>query len=248
MAKGIRTTDGKEITYNQYLKMQNSDSPALGLLLKSMVYDKERPQEPNRYSVGDIISCLRTTYYDKTIGHYETIEQIVKSALGRAAHYSFLRHFDLKEREVELTFNHNNESLTVVGKFDGYSFDDKALVDIKTIDDICKNELPRQKDVIQIQCFYTIAASDLPIPIEKLLIIYIDKKGQIRTCDVPVVDRTVFIKERTIVLHEALKCKKPPPEEPTYFCKYCSHNPKCSLPEMLRPKLVTSMGGKIHAR
>lgn len=116
MAKGIRTSDGEEQSFDKYIEKQTMHDDIYTSLLKAILPHKERPAEPNKYSVGEIVDCLKRSYYERVIGHYETLEDLTRSALGKAAHYSLLRYYDIKEKEKEISFDYMGEKLSVVGK------------------------------------------------------------------------------------------------------------------------------------
>lgn len=235
MIKGIKNFNGKNLTPEEYLSSQ-LDYPEP--IVKAVMPDSRFTHVPNKYSVGEITACLRKSYFDRSYGRYETVDNLIRSQVGDAIHKSFLKEYDMHERQMSLDFVHNKEKLSIMGKFDGYDFRTKTLVDIKTKPDISWITKPYPNNILQLQCFATLAQTTLNLEIDRLQVIFIDFK-EIKPFEIPFKDQLDFMKQRTTMLHEAVIKRQVPKEEASPLCQNCSFNQKCSLPSYhLIPKTL----------
>lgn len=236
MINGIISSTGKIIPIEECLQSnQNVPKP----ILEALMPNSRLSYDPNTYAVGEITGCLRKSYFDRVQGHAETLENLHKSQVGKAIHDSFLKRYDMTEKQMTLGFDYNGSKLYIKGKFDGYDFNEKTLVDIKTKSDISWINKPFDSNILQLQCFATLAKTTLSLQVDKLQVIFIDFNG-LKLFEVPFVDQLDFMKERTILLHEAIARRQAPKEEESPICRKCVFNQKCSLPSYL----TTSIGSK----
>ena len=227
MIKGIELDDGKRVKLEDFDKIEYD--------LPKSIFETIKPYNNtiynfNSYSIGDINNCLRRTYWDRVEGHYEKLSDLIRSAFGKSVHAFFLDKFDVKEKKVKLEFQIGEENIIIVGKFDAYDFETKTLIDLKTVNDATKNYLPKIKDIYQLQYFWTLVDKTLPaMKIEKLQIVYVDRNGNHKVVTIYKENRLEELKNRSKILHLALKNRIPPHEEETYYCNYCPFNQKCDL-------------------
>ncbi|HYL66181.1 MAG TPA: hypothetical protein VEU72_03410 [Nitrosopumilaceae archaeon] len=234
MINGIISGTGKIITIEECLQSnQNVPKP----ILETIMPNSRFSYDPNAYGVGEIISCLRKSYFDRVQGHAETLGNLHRSQVGSAIHDSFLKRYDMTEKQMTLGFDHNGVKLYIKGKFDGYDFKEKTLVEVKTKQDVSKISKPYDINILQLQCFATLAKTTLNLQVERLQVIYIDF-NELKLFDIPFKDQLDFMKQRTVMLHEAITKRQEPREELSSICQSCSFNQKCSLPAYLIPKTL----------
>lgn len=226
MIKGIKTVDGSTMSIDEYLGTPR-DYPMP--ILKAIMPNSRLSHIPNQYAVGEIIGCLRKSYFNRLYGSYETIDNLIRTKTGTAIHNSFLDEYDMKEKQMTYDFKHNGEKLYIKGKFDGYDFQSKTLIDLKTKQDVTKINRPYENNVLQLQCFATLAKATMNLQIEKLQVIYLDL-SKIKPFEIPFNDQLDFMKQRTILLHDAVTNHQKPKEEVSVFCQDCFFNEKCTIP------------------
>jgi len=230
MIKGIKTDLGKLVSSEEFLTSNTKYPPAF---LKGILPDGRFNHEPDKYSVGELIGCLRSSYFERKIGHYESINSLYRSKTGKAIHNLLFKDYEMKEVQMTYPFVHKGETLYIKGKFDGYDLVTRTLTEGKTVKDISRITEARPKDIMQLQCFSSLAEKTLQaLQVDKLQIVYADLEN-IKTFDVPKRDQMNFMIERITILHNALKNNQPPKEELNKFCGSCSYNDKCDLPSYL---------------
>ncbi len=122
-----------------------------------------------------------------------------------------------------MNFEHDNETITIVGQVDAYDPETATIYDLKTSRFVKwqheKGFLPRQNHRAQIQSYYTMLDS-YAIPIKRLVLIYVDDKN-ILAKEVPLGYRKEWMIRRASILHRALSGSQIPKPEPDNWCKYC---------------------------
>jgi len=228
MIKGIKLDNGKEVKVEECNENEcNIPTPILEVLKP---FNKKPIDNFNSYGIYEINSCLRHSYFDRIEGHYESITQLLRSTFGRGVHKTLLERFDVKEKTVKLECNIDGETLILVAKPDGYDFTKKTLIELKTVEDAQSQKLPRKKDVLQLQYFWSLINEALPaMVIEKLQLFYCDRDGRHKIVNIDKVNRMEEMKNRLNILHKSLKTRMPPEEEITYTCKFCPFRNKCNL-------------------
>src|SRR5690348_13690745 len=94
MIKGIKTPGGRLLTFDEFLASNHGYPPAL---LRSVLPDPRFAYQPGHYRVGEIIGCLRNSYFEHVQGSFLTIEQLIRSSTGTAIHNAILDGYDMKE-------------------------------------------------------------------------------------------------------------------------------------------------------
>jgi CRISPR/Cas system-associated exonuclease Cas4 (RecB family) len=238
MIKGIRLKNGKTIKLDEFNEVYDIPSPILDVIKP---FNKKTIDDFCSYGIYEINNCLRYSYYDRIEGHYESIKQLFSSAFGRAVHKTFLERFDVSEKTVKLEFLINGEKIILVAKPDGYDFSKKTLIDVKTVKDAESNKLPRRKDILQLQYFWSVINVALPaMHIDKLQLFYCDRQGGYKNVDIDKVNWINEIKKRLNILHDSLKTRVPPEEEISDACNYCPFRNKCNLETLIIQNLMVN--------
>ena len=189
--------------------------------------------EKNRYSVTDIVGCLRKAYY-KEIGVQQeellqdaTIENMWATVRGDFLHQMTYA-YKWRELDVEYFVSLKNKVVTLAGRLDMYDWKTKTIIDLKTTKaikwQIKQGFLPRLEHILQVQCYGTMVSNI--IPVENLNIVYVDM-NDIITYKVQMRDLAEWIKTRIKEIEDALAEKTTPQGQVTGLCQFCRYQTRC---------------------
>jgi CRISPR/Cas system-associated exonuclease Cas4 (RecB family) len=91
-----------------------------------------------------------------------------------------------------------------------------------------KHLLPHRHHVLQLQSYYSIWTQCYHLPAERLSVAYMDEKTPPSSYEVEKLDLTDWLRQRAIVLHEAIQEDRMPEGEPSPLCHYCAFKDICS--------------------
>lgn len=190
------------------------------------IYDSKKPR--NVYFVREVVSCLRKAYFERKEppkDHFYKMRELISIKRGKlfggmasSAHW--------QELPGSIDYEIDGEKLKLTGRLDIYDPDNLEITEIKSRKIFEDSRLPKKKDVLQLQCYGTIFKGIFRV--QKLNIVYFDMD----TCQqysVPFDDKSIWLKKRIHILHRAVRDSKPPKQEQSFKCRYCSFKEKCAL-------------------
>lgn len=181
----------------------------------------------NVYHVNDVIGCLRKAYYNRKEPQadvFHPLDRLVAFKRGKLFE-GLVSSTKWKELPGSLTYKIDRETVKLTGRLDVYDPENYEITEIKSKEIKYNTTLPKQKDVLQLQCYGTIFKDIFAV--EKLRLVYFDM-NIFRQYAVPFVDKSSWLKERVTNLHVAVRDSKPPMKERSYWCNCCSYAKKCS--------------------
>ena len=186
-----------------------------------MTWKRFDPQ-PNTYHVTSLTRCLTQSYFDQTIPADESVESAWAKLRGSLLHYA-TRSLGWNELRVKMTFEVDDQSITIVGYVDAYEPETATVYDLKTTRFVKwqaeKGHIPRENHVAQVQCYYTLL--DLyGIPVNRLVLVYADDQTIVPK-QVPLGGRKEWMINRATALHHAFQTSKVPEPEIGSGCIYC---------------------------
>ena len=195
----------------------------------------KRKFDDKKYSVTELIKCVRETYYKKTkVKFEESFDKSVQSMWG-SLRGNYLHELTNAYTWNELETEYNvpldgDNSATLVGRLDMYDETTKTLLDLKTTNNVLwqvkHDMLPKHEHILQVQCYYTMFKEI--IPIEHLNLIYADM-SEIVVFDLQVKDRSKWIRNRINILETDLENGITPNAESGNNCKFCKFKSTCDL-------------------
>jgi len=213
-------------------------------IIKSLRVYENKPKR-NVYYVREVIACLRKAYFDRKCPKDEFSSLRDLYCRKRGELFGAIAGHGWNELDGSLSYVVDSEPVKLTARLDSYDPEKQEIVELKSLRDIENKELPREKDVLQVQCYGTIFKNIFRV--ERLRIVYLDMNG-FRQVNVSLVDKTKWLKERVEKLHRHIRDSKPPAEDPTWECKFCPHRSNCvqlkpTLPVM-RQTAYRNFGGK----
>ena len=195
----------------------------------------KRKFDNKKYSVTELIKCVRETYYKKTKEKSEesfdkSVQSMWSSLRGNYLH-ELTNAYTWNELETEYNVPLDGDnSATLVGRLDMYDETTKTLLDLKTTNNVLwqvkHDMLPKHEHILQVQCYYTMFKEI--IPIEHLNLIYADM-SEIVVFDVRVKDRSKWIANRVDLLETNIENGIIPHAEPGNNCKFCKFESTCNV-------------------
>jgi CRISPR/Cas system-associated exonuclease Cas4 (RecB family) len=131
-----------------------------------------------------------------------------------------------------MTIEFEGEAIAIVGHIDRFCPEEKAIVEGKTTRFIKWQDengmLPRERDVLQTQSYYTIWTRWYGFPAEELWLVYVDDRPLLRKFEIEPRDLTEWLTTRTITLHKSILADSPPQAEPNSLCRFCPFKVSCN--------------------
>jgi CRISPR/Cas system-associated exonuclease Cas4 (RecB family) len=125
-----------------------------------------------------------------------------------------------------------DDSLRVIGHVDLFDPDERELIELKSTRAVDwqnkKHMLPHEHHVAQIRSYYTIWTRCYDFPAEKLSVAYMDDKTPPRSYAVEPRDLTDWLRQRAIIIHQAIRQDRTPDAEPDGLCHYCAFKESCA--------------------
>ena len=187
--------------------------------------------ERNVYYLSEILGCLRKSYYNRKENHVDrlpTLKELYSRKRGKLFG-KITESIGWQELPGYLLYKIDREDVKLTARLDCYDYEKSIVIELKSSSDIVRKSLPREKDILQVQCYGVIFKEIFP-EIKGLKIVYLDMKN-FKQYDVEQIDRTEWMEERVFTLHRAIRDSEPPERESSYECKFCPHKKKCSIPE-----------------
>ena len=190
--------------------------------------------QAKRYSVSDIISCQRKTYYkqlgiseEELIGDAttENMWDLVRGDLLHQITYAY----KWRELDTEYQVHLKDGSIaTIVGRLDMYDRRTKTIIDLKTTKaikwQIKQGFLPRLEHILQVQCYFTMFSEI--IPVEHLNLVYVDM-NEIMAYRVKTRNMSDWLKIRVQEIEDSIVEMRIPKGEVSALCKYCRYQARC---------------------
>jgi CRISPR/Cas system-associated exonuclease Cas4 (RecB family) len=200
-------------------------------IIKSLRVYENKPKR-NVYYIREVIGCLRKAYFDRKCPRDEFSKLRDLYCRKRGELFGAIVGHGWNELDGSLSYVVDGEPVKLTARLDCYDPDKKEIVELKSLSDIENKELPRQKDVLQVQCYGTIFKGIFRV--ERLRLVYLDMNG-FRQINVGLIDKSEWLKERVEKLHRHIRDSKPPAEEPSWECKFCPHKSQCIQPKPMMP-------------
>jgi len=181
----------------------------------------------NVYHVKDVMGCLRKAYYGRKESHadiFHPLEKLVAFKRGKLFE-GMVSSTSWQELNGSLTYKIDKETVKLTGRLDAYDPENCEIIEIKSKIIKYDTRLPLAKDIQQLQCYGTIFKEI--ISVKKLRLVYFDM-NKFKQYEVPLVDKTNWLKTRVTNLHVAVRDSKPPMKERSCWCNYCSYVKNCS--------------------
>lgn len=188
----------------------------------------------SRYSVTDIVGCLRKAFYKEYgIEQEELLQDATIENMWGLVRGDFLHQitYAYKWRELDIEYHvqlNDGKVATVAGRLDMFDWKTKTIMDLKTTKmikwQIKKGFLPRLEHILQVQCYGTMFSEI--IPVDNLNIVYVDM-NDIVTYKVQIRDLTEWIKTRIIEIEEALSNETILTGQVSGLCQFCRYQTKC---------------------
>jgi CRISPR/Cas system-associated exonuclease Cas4 (RecB family) len=184
------------------------------------------------YHVTELCRCLKQSFLERRYGHVETYEEVWSKQRGNALHRHISYAFSgWKELPIQMPILLDNESIRVLGHVDLFDPDEKELIELKSTRAVNwqnkKNLLPHEHHVMQLQSYYTIWTRCYNLPAEKLSVAYMDDETPPKSYDVELRDLSDWLRQRTVILHQAVLRDRTPETEPNGLCHYCAFKEIC---------------------
>ena len=180
------------------------------------------------YHVTTLTSCLAKVYFERTRSSEDSVESAWAKLRGSLIHY-VTRSLGWSELRTKMTFDLDNELITIVGYVDAFDPETATIYDLKTTRFVnWQNEkgfIPRENHTAQVQCYYTMLDA-YGIPVSRLVLIYVDDKNIVAK-EVPLGNRKQWMIQRASSLHKALVSSELPEPEVGSGCKYCQFLKSC---------------------
>ncbi len=192
-------------------------------IIKSLRVYENKPKR-NVYYVKEVIGCLRKAYFYRKCptDEFSSLGDLYRKRRGELLG-AIVGH-GWNELDGSLSYVVEGEPVKLTARLDHYDPEKREIVELKSVKDIKKIELPRSRDVLQVQCYGTIFKDIFRVEI--LRIVYLDMNG-FRQVTVSLIDKTAWLKERVETLHRHIRDSKPPAEEPSWECNFCSQRSNC---------------------
>ena len=193
--------------------------------LREYEYNPER----NTYYLAEILCCLKKSYYQRKTSQdkYHSLRSLYKKKRGKLFS-KIMGTSGWQELRGCLSYDIDGEPVKLTARLDCYDPNKKEIIELKSLElDKQKKYLPRDKDKLQVQCYGTIF-KPIFLEVKGLKIVYLDMSNY-EQYDVPIEDKSEWMKQRVIVLHRAIRDSQPPPREESYECQHCEYADKCSL-------------------
>jgi len=191
-----------------------------------------RTLAPNTYYVTMLTSCPLLQYWDvkKPEVAKDTVEGAWAKKRGYYLHY-FDKAFGWHELSVHSIVKYRSQELLVLGRIDAYNPQLQTLYEIKTTAWASwqlekRKSIPRKYDIQQVQCYATMLKA-YRLPVKRLVLVYIDYL-EICPIEVKFENRTAWIRQRVLSLHNGITRDKPPEPETSWFCTKCPYLSICS--------------------
>lgn len=198
-------------------------APIIGSL---RIYENKKPR--NVYFVTELVSCLRKAYFDRKErpkDHFYKIRELISIKRGKLFG-GMASSTSWQELDGSIEYEIDEEKVKLTGRLDAYDPANLEITEIKSRKIFKNTILPKEKDVLQLQCYGTIFKDIFDV--KKLRLVYFDM-DMFEQYRIPFVGRTTWLKERIHILHIGVRESKPPKQEQTYECQYCPHKEKCDL-------------------
>lgn len=190
---------------------------------------KKYEHEPKRnvYYVKEVIGCLKQAYYKRKQPSSKAFTLNSLYSMKRGQLLGAITDKSYSEFTGELSFNIDGEPVKLTARLDCYDPEKGEIIEVKTLENIFHRRLPRDQDVLQLQCYGTIF-KDIFQKINRLYLAYLDM-NQFIQFEIPIVNNYPWLQNRVKILHTAIRASIPPDEEIGYYCKYCLHRDKCNI-------------------
>lgn len=195
----------------------------------------QNPFDKSRYSVLDLVGCLRKSFYKQSgISQEELLGDTTLEGMWATVRGDFLHQmtYAYKWREMDMEYQvplKDGKVATLAGRLDMYDWKTKTIIDLKTTKfvrwNIKHGILPKPEHILQLQCYGTIFSKY--IPVESLNIVYADM-SDIVTFNVQKKDLTNWIQTRIQKIEDSKNYKTIPTGEVSSLCKHCKYQTKCS--------------------
>lgn len=190
--------------------------------LRKFEFKKER----NSYSVGEVVGCLRKAYFERKEplqNQFFTLKELLSMKRGKLFE-GLLASTRWQELDGSFEFVVDGENVKLMGRIDAYDPDKLEIIELKSTKIFDNTRLPRQKNVLQLQCYGTIFKTIFGV--KELTLVYIDM-DVFEKYSVPFVDKRDWLEGQIQILHRAIRDSKPPNEEQSFACEFCPYSGKC---------------------
>ena len=198
-------------------------APIIGSL---RIYENKKPR--NVYFVRELVSCLRKAYFERKEqpqDHFYKIRELISIKRGKLFG-GMASSTNWQELDGSIEYEIGREKVKLTGRLDAYHPTNLEITEIKSKKIFNNTILPKQKDVLQLQCYGTIFKDIFHV--RKLRLVYFDM-DMFEQYLIPFIDRTKWLKERIHILHIGVRESKPPKQEQSFECQYCSYKERCEL-------------------
>jgi len=188
----------------------------------------EYKPERNTYYLAEILCCLKKSYYQRKASQdkYHSLRTLYNKKRGKLLG-KITGASGWQELRGCLSYDIDGEPVKLTARLDCYDPNKKEIIELKSLEIYKQKHLPKEKDKLQVQCYGTIFKSIFQ-EVRGLKIVYLDMSDY-EQYDVPIEDKSEWMKERVGILHRAIRDGQPPPREESYECQYCDYRDKCDL-------------------
>jgi CRISPR/Cas system-associated exonuclease Cas4 (RecB family) len=221
------------------VELEQNQAQEIDVPLGVVTYLEKRTKRTNyvtksRYSVTDIVSCQRKSYY-RSIGIEEeellndsSVENMWDSVRGDLLH-QLTYAYKWRELDIEYTIPLlDGRVATLAGRLDMYDWKTATIIDLKTTKfvkwQIKNGFIPRTEHILQLQCYNTIFSGT--IPVKFLNILYVDM-NVIVAYKIQRRDLSGWIKGRVQELENCQLDQNIPVGEVSGLCKFCKFQTLC---------------------
>jgi CRISPR/Cas system-associated exonuclease Cas4 (RecB family) len=185
------------------------------------------------YHVTELCRCLKQSFLERKYAHLETYSEVWSKQRGNALHRQVSYAYDgWRELPIQMRFQHDNESVQVLGHVDLYDPEEQELIELKSTRALNwqnkRRLLPHRHHALQLQSYYSIWTRCYDLPAERLTLYYMDDQTPPRPYGVEALDRMDWIRQRATILHEAIQQDRTPEAEPNGLCHYCPFRQACT--------------------
>jgi hypothetical protein len=191
----------------------------------------------NMYYLREVIGCVRRSYYERKIpaDNFPTLRSLYSRKRGELFG-GITGSKGWQELDCVVDLNVDNEPVKFTARLDCYDPKQHGITELKSLEGVFDRELPREKDVLQVQCYGTLFKNAIGGLVSWLRLLYLDM-NEFLQIHVEQRDMSQWLKERVNTLHRAVRDSKPPAEEVSQDCKYCAYKTKCIV---LKPMIPNS--------
>lgn len=185
------------------------------ILMKIFKEMEASEYKENSYGVTELITCLRLSYFRRTLADFPSLPEVYQLVRGHMFHKFFGSEFELKEIKLEKDFG----DFKVIGIVDAGNGN---LYEFKSVSKLPM--MPYPQHILQIQAYDSL--SDLKY--KRLMLVYFSMNN-FTVFEVPKKNVVEFLESRAKKLHECLKNNQVPEKEDIGLCGFCRFKIECML-------------------